>query len=128
MGDNVQLVNSFLIQSGTAEKQKFKIGDTQTNRIDFRYAYAKPPLIQIGLVGFDDWNGGQVRLMTETKVVHTHYFEVLISTWWSSKIWLARIQWTAFGEAANGVLENGIEPKTIADINPQPFSFEVPKD
>jgi len=92
-----------LIQKGFAELHKFNEANDGVVRIDFKYPYLKRPLVNVGLVAIDDWNGGQIRLQTKVTKVHTHYVEIEIDTWHVSKIWWAKVEWMAIGNPANGI-------------------------
>lgn len=117
----VQSIGKFLIQSGYAEKKKFNASNKQTIRVDFRYPFKRAPLIQIGFTALDDWDGGQLRLQANVAKVHTHYCEIQISTWYVSKIWWGRVQWTAFGESVNEISEEELNNhnETIVHEKPQ---------
>lgn len=97
-----QYVNGLLIQSGIIEKKQFSKNDKLPNRIEFRFPYERPPLIQIGFTALDDWNGGQLRINSDVIDVGKTYCDILIETWHVSRIWWAQVQWTAMGQLQNG--------------------------
>lgn len=63
----------------------------------FRTPFAAPPLIHLGVVGFDISNHDAARLAVRAAAVTETGFEIRLSTWLHSKLWCVDVSWLAIG-------------------------------
>jgi hypothetical protein len=70
---------------------------TFTGRVTFERGFAAPPVVQIGITGFDIDNGDNARLHVGIVGVDGGGFSVELSTWWNSRLWSVDLNWIAIG-------------------------------
>jgi hypothetical protein len=70
---------------------------TFTGRVTFEREFASPPVVQIGITGFDMDNGANARLNVGIMRVDGRGFEVELRTWWNSRLWSVDLNWIAIG-------------------------------
>jgi H-type lectin domain-containing protein len=70
---------------------------TFAGRITFERAFTSPPVVQIGITGFDIDNGDNARLNVGITRVDGEGFEVELRTWWNSRLWSVDLNWIAIG-------------------------------
>ena len=68
-----------------------------TARIEFERAFANPPIVHLGLTGFDISNGDWARLEVRVGAIDATGFEVIAETWYATQIWSFRVSWLALG-------------------------------
>jgi hypothetical protein len=70
---------------------------TFTGRVTFERAFQAPPVVQIGITGFDIDNGDNARLNVGIIEVDGEGFDVELRTWWNSRLWSVDLNWLAIG-------------------------------
>jgi hypothetical protein len=68
-----------------------------TGRVKFAQAFQAPPVVQIGITGFDIDNGDNARLNVGIVDVDGEGFGVELRTWWNSRLWSVDLNWIAIG-------------------------------
>src|SRR6186713_2716368 len=66
-------------------------------RVQFERVFQAPPVVQIGITGFDIDNGANARLNVGIIAVDGEGFEVELRTWWNSRLWSVDLNWIAIG-------------------------------
>jgi hypothetical protein len=66
-------------------------------RITFDREFSSPPVVQIGITGFDIDNGDNARLNVGIIAVDGKGFDVELRTWWNSRLWSVDLNWLAIG-------------------------------
>jgi H-type lectin domain-containing protein len=70
---------------------------TFEGRVKFDRAFGAPPVVQIGITGFDIDRHDNARLKVGISKVDGKGFDVQIRTWWSSRVWSVDLNWIAIG-------------------------------
>jgi hypothetical protein len=70
---------------------------TFTGRVTFDRSFQAPPVVQIGITGFDIDNGDNARLKVGILDVDGDGFAVELRTWWNSRLWSVDLNWIAIG-------------------------------
>jgi hypothetical protein len=70
---------------------------TFAGRVTFERAFDAPPVVQIGITGFDIDNGDNARLNVGITGVDGTGFDVELRTWWNSRLWSVDLNWIAIG-------------------------------
>lgn len=70
---------------------------SHTGRVRFERSFQAPPVVQIGITGFDIDNGANARLNVGIIVVDSEGFDVELRTWWNSRLWSVDLNWIAIG-------------------------------
>jgi hypothetical protein len=70
---------------------------TFTGRVAFDRAFNSPPVVQIGITGFDIDNKDNARLNVGVTNVDVTGFDVELRTWWNTRIWSVDLSWFAIG-------------------------------
>lgn len=70
---------------------------TFEGRVTFDLAFGAPPVVQIGITGFDIDKHDNARLKVGISKVDGQGFDVQIRTWWSSRVWSVDLSWIAIG-------------------------------
>jgi opacity protein-like surface antigen len=70
---------------------------TYSGRVAFEHAFNSPPVVQIGVTGFDIDNGDNARLNVGIKNVDVSGFDVELRTWLNTRIWSVDLSWFAIG-------------------------------
>jgi hypothetical protein len=68
-----------------------------TGHVRFERAFQAPPVVQIGITGFDIDNGANARLNVGIIGVDGEGFDVELRTWWNSRLWSVDLNWIAIG-------------------------------
>jgi hypothetical protein len=68
-----------------------------TGHVRFERAFQAPPVVQIGITGFDIDNGANARLNVGITAVDGEGFDVELRTWWNSRLWSVDLSWIAIG-------------------------------
>jgi hypothetical protein len=68
-----------------------------TGRVNFDRSFQAPPVVQIGITGFDIDNAANARLNVGILEVDGEGFEVELRTWWNSRLWSVDLNWIAIG-------------------------------
>jgi hypothetical protein len=68
-----------------------------TGHVRFERAFQAPPVVQIGITGFDIDNGANARLNVGIVAVDSEGFDVELRTWWNSRLWSVDLNWIAIG-------------------------------
>jgi hypothetical protein len=70
-------------------------------RVDFATAFAGPPVVHVGLSGFDidNWDTGRLRVRAEA--ISATGFELVVTTWRSTKVYSVEASWLAIGLPAS---------------------------
>ena len=66
-------------------------------RVRFERVFQAPPVVQIGITGFDIDNGDNARLNVGIVDVDGEGFDVELRTWWNSRLWSVDLNWIAIG-------------------------------
>ena len=70
---------------------------TFAGRITFERGFESPPVVQIGITGFDIDNGDNSRLGVGITAVDGTGFDVELRTWYNSRLWSVDLNWIAIG-------------------------------
>lgn len=65
--------------------------------VQFTRTFAAPPLVHVGLCGFDIGNKDAARLRVGIDNVTTTGFEIVLTTWLYTRLWKAEVSWLALG-------------------------------
>jgi hypothetical protein len=71
---------------------------TFRGHVDFAVAFAGPPLVHVGLAGFDIDHGDSARLRAHAEAVTATGFDVVLTTWLGTKVYGAAVSWLAIGQ------------------------------
>lgn len=66
-------------------------------RITFESAFQLPPVVHVGISGFDIENSDAARLRARVIHVDASGFEVELETWLATRIWSVDVSWLAIG-------------------------------
>ncbi len=66
-------------------------------RVMFSTPFANPPLVQLGLTGFDISNQDAARLTASVANVTPEGFDIVIGTWLNTRLWKVELGWLALG-------------------------------
>ena len=67
------------------------------SKVTFDRAFNAPPVVQIGIVGFDISEEDSARLEASVENISTHGFELVLSTWLNTRLWRVNVSWLAIG-------------------------------
>jgi|SRR5688572_16977834 len=70
---------------------------TFSGRVTFERVFDTPPVVQIGITGFDIDNGDNARLNVGITAVDGSGFDVELRTWYNSRLWSVDLSWIAIG-------------------------------
>jgi hypothetical protein len=70
---------------------------TFAGRVTFERAFQAPPVVQVGITGFDIDNGDNARLNVNIGHVDSEGFTVELRTWWNTRLWSVNLSWIAIG-------------------------------
>lgn len=70
---------------------------TFAQHIQFEHAFSAPPVIQLGVVGFDASKDHNLRLRTRALDITASGFTLVAETWLHSQLWSVDISWLAIG-------------------------------
>lgn len=70
---------------------------TFTGRVEFERTFNSPPIVQIGITGFDIDNRDNARLNVGITNVDVTGFDVELRTWLNTRIWSVDLNWFAIG-------------------------------
>ncbi len=65
--------------------------------IPFSRPFGAPPLVHVGIAGFDIANQDAARLTTSVAQVTAEGFEIVLSTWLATRMWRVDVSWLAIG-------------------------------
>ena len=68
-----------------------------SSHVRFERPFQQPPLVHVGLGGFDISNRDSARLNVAVKNVTAEGFEIVLSTWLFTRLWRADVNWIAVG-------------------------------
>lgn len=68
-----------------------------TLTIPFAYPFSYPPVVQVGLTGFDMDQGTSPRLTTTVTNITPETFDVVFTTWQNTLVYSAEVSWLAIG-------------------------------
>jgi H-type lectin domain len=66
-------------------------------RIDFASPFAGPPVVHVGISGFDIDNRDTARLRVHAEAISPTGFELVITTWRRTTVYSAETSWLAIG-------------------------------
>jgi H-type lectin domain len=66
-------------------------------RVNFERGFLSPPVVQIGITGFDIDHRDNARLDVEIVGVDGDGFSVELRTWWNTRLWSVKLNWIAVG-------------------------------
>jgi hypothetical protein len=70
---------------------------TFRTRVSFERGFGSPPIVHVGITGFDMDHRDNARLEVSVTSVDVEGFGVELSTWWNSRLWAVRLSWLAIG-------------------------------
>jgi hypothetical protein len=70
---------------------------TFRSRIDFVSPFVAPPLVHVGLSGFDIDNSDTARLRAHAEAISATGFELVLTTWGRTRVYAAETSWLAIG-------------------------------
>jgi hypothetical protein len=68
-----------------------------TGHIAFERTFAGPPVVQVGITGFDIDRGDNARLNVGILDIDERGFTLQLRTWWNTKLWSVDLNWLAIG-------------------------------
>ena len=66
-------------------------------RVAFSSPFRSPPLVHVGITGFDIANQDAARLTTGVENVTSDGFDIVVGTWLNTRIWRVEMSWLALG-------------------------------
>jgi hypothetical protein len=66
-------------------------------RVVFDREFQSPPVVQLGITGFDIDNGANARLNVDIGRVDSQGFDIELRTWWNTRLWSVNLNWIAIG-------------------------------
>lgn len=66
-------------------------------RVPFSRPFQSPPLVQLGITGFDIGHQDAARLVVAAEQVTAEGFDLVLSTWLSTRLWRVNVSWLAIG-------------------------------
>jgi H-type lectin domain-containing protein len=66
-------------------------------QVYFARPFRHAPVVQLGITGFDICNHDAARLTTSVANITAHGFEIVLSTWFNTRIWHVNVSWFAIG-------------------------------
>lgn len=66
-------------------------------RVDFERPFTSPPVVHLGLTGFDITNADAARVATRVRSIDAQGFTLVVTTWLSTAIWSLDFTWLALG-------------------------------
>lgn len=66
-------------------------------QVAFDRPFSTPPVVQVGLAGFDIANSDHARLYVRPHFITTTGFDLRIETRFNTRIWLVDVNWLAIG-------------------------------
>ncbi len=67
------------------------------SHVRFDRAFSAPPLVHLGLAGFDASNQDCARLASSVENVSAEGFDVVLTTWLHTRLWRVDVNWLAIG-------------------------------
>jgi hypothetical protein len=68
-----------------------------TGHIAFERAFATPPVVQVGITGFDIDHRDNARLNVGIIGIDENGFQLTLRTWWNTRLWSVDLNWIAIG-------------------------------
>jgi hypothetical protein len=65
--------------------------------VTFTRPFAIPPVVHIGIVGFDIGHRDSARLRAEIQNVSATGFDIVLVTWLHTRVWRTEVSWLALG-------------------------------
>ena len=65
--------------------------------ITFEQPFSSPPLVQLGIVGFDISNRDNLRVRVQALDITPAGFTLEAETWFNTQIWMVSVSWLAMG-------------------------------
>jgi hypothetical protein len=65
--------------------------------VAFQRSFRNPPLVHLGIAGFDIANQDAARLTATVANVTAEGFEIVLSTWLHTRVWRVDVNWLALG-------------------------------
>ena len=66
-------------------------------QIVFERPFSSPPVVQIGVVGFDASKDHNLRLRVRAEQITAAGFTIIVETWLHSQVWSVDLSWLAIG-------------------------------
>jgi H-type lectin domain-containing protein len=76
---------------GVTEDRHFR------RQVWFVHPFRHAPVVQLGITGFDICNHDAARLTTSVANITPQGFEIVVSTWFNTRIWRVNVSWFAIG-------------------------------
>jgi hypothetical protein len=70
---------------------------SHTATVRFARPFAQVPVVHAGLSGFDIENGDAARVKLRVSGVRADGFELVVETWFETRIWAIDVSWLAIG-------------------------------
>ncbi len=70
---------------------------TFVGQVTFERAFVTPPVVHLGLVGFDISEHDCARLRVRAVDITPEGFSVHVATWFGSRVWSVDVSWVALG-------------------------------
>lgn len=65
--------------------------------VAFEHAFSAPPVVQLGVVGFDASKDHNLRLRAHARDITATGFTLVVETWLHSQLWAVDVSWLAIG-------------------------------
>jgi hypothetical protein len=105
MSDLLPLLTCSSIAQFSTGDEGFKLHivsseDERTFRahVVFAVGFAAPPLVHVGIAGFDIDHGDSARLRAHADAVTATGFDLVLTTWLGTKVYGAAVSWLAIGQ------------------------------
>lgn len=70
---------------------------TFTGQVLFDRSFTAPPVVQVGITGFDIDHRDNARLNVGIVGIDEHGFGLQLRTWWNTRLWSVELNWIAIG-------------------------------
>ena len=70
---------------------------TFTGQVQFERAFHQPPVVQVGITGFDIDHRDNARLHVGIVGIDEQGFGLQLRTWWNTRLWSVELNWIAIG-------------------------------
>ena len=70
---------------------------TFLGHVAFDRSFGSPPIVQVGITGFDIDHRDNARLNVSIQGIDERGFRLELRTWWNTRLWSVDLNWIAIG-------------------------------
>jgi hypothetical protein len=70
---------------------------TFTGQVAFERVFNAPPVVHVGITGFDIDHRDNARLNVGIVAIDERGFQLELRTWWNTRLWSVELNWIALG-------------------------------